>query len=252
MNIEDLTKTQMLWLTILVNFVTSIAVGVLTVSLLDQAPQTVTRTINQIVEHTVETVATQTQLPTIVATNPKPTNTPTQEQQMTAAIAAASARTVTIYRYSTSTPAIATGVYLPKTRAVVTLATASLPKEAVIEFANGDASPASISRAGSGITIYGFADTDKLPDAPIPARIAQNTLKAGQTVIALLSDRSAAVGIISKLDAAGIVTNLPLVPAGAAAVNLSGDIIGLSAGTAGDFISADKITALLNVPAPSP
>ncbi len=59
MDIEHLTKHQIILLTLLVSFVTSIATGIVTVSLMDQAPPSVTRTINQIVEHTVERVVPQ-------------------------------------------------------------------------------------------------------------------------------------------------------------------------------------------------
>ena len=54
---EDLNKQQIVLLTLLVSFVTSIATGITTVSLLDQAPKTsVPQTINRIVERTVEKV----------------------------------------------------------------------------------------------------------------------------------------------------------------------------------------------------
>jgi hypothetical protein len=56
MDLEQLTKHQIILLTLLVSFVTSIATGIITVSLMNQAPPTVARTINQIVEHTVQTV----------------------------------------------------------------------------------------------------------------------------------------------------------------------------------------------------
>lgn len=56
MDLENLTKHQIILLTLLVSFVTSIATGIVTVSLMNQAPPSVTRTINQIVEHTVQTV----------------------------------------------------------------------------------------------------------------------------------------------------------------------------------------------------
>ena len=56
MDLERLTKHQIILLTLLVSFVTSIATGIVTVSLMNQAPAGVTRIINQIVERTVETV----------------------------------------------------------------------------------------------------------------------------------------------------------------------------------------------------
>ncbi len=56
MDLENLTKHQIILLTLLVSFVTSMATGIVTVSLMNQAPPVVTRTINQIVEHTVQAV----------------------------------------------------------------------------------------------------------------------------------------------------------------------------------------------------
>ena len=56
MDLEKLTKHQIILLTLLVSFVTSIATGIVTVSLMNQAPAGVTRVINQIVERTVEQV----------------------------------------------------------------------------------------------------------------------------------------------------------------------------------------------------
>jgi hypothetical protein len=61
MDLEQLTKHQVILLTLLVSLVTSIATGIVTVSLMNHAPQGVTRTINQIVEHTVQTVVPASQ-----------------------------------------------------------------------------------------------------------------------------------------------------------------------------------------------
>ncbi len=54
---EELNKTQVILLTIFITFVTSIATGVVTVTLMDQSPPGITQTINRVVEKTIEKVA---------------------------------------------------------------------------------------------------------------------------------------------------------------------------------------------------
>ena len=56
MDIERLTKVQIVLLTLLVSFVTSIATGIVTVSLMDQAPPSIAQTVNRVIERTVQTV----------------------------------------------------------------------------------------------------------------------------------------------------------------------------------------------------
>ncbi len=249
MNIEDLSKAQLLLLMILVNFVTSIATGVLTVSLLDQAPATVTQTVNRIVDHTIETVATGTPLAAVVTPPPAAIKTTivNTDDLRTAAVAADASRTVGIYGSTgTTSPLIAYGTYLPTARAVVTATTDSLPKQVTIVFPDDSTRSASLSKAGATLTIYGFGDTEKLPAASSPQIIAHTSVKQGASTVALTSDGSAITGIVSKVDADGVHTNLAATPAGSSAVDLSGNIIGISSGLAGLYFPADKITTLLN------
>jgi len=68
MDIEHLTKTQIILLTLLTSFVTSIATGIVTVSLMDQAPPAIAQTVNRVVERTVEKVVPQAQSASAVQT----------------------------------------------------------------------------------------------------------------------------------------------------------------------------------------
>ena len=242
MNIEELSKSQLILLTILVNFVTSIATGILTVSLLDHAPAFVTQTVNRVVEHTIETVAAAA--PVITVQAPAPSN----QDLVTAAIGAAAARAIAIYDADsgTSTPAISIGTYLPKSRAIVTAAQDALPKEVLIGFTNGAHIPASLAHAGKGLMVYGFADDASLPKMTSPVLVAMSELKLGETVLALGADGAASTGIVARVSEKGIHTTLPDIGTGSAVVDLSGNLIGISAGAApGLLIGTNALTALL-------
>ena len=243
MNIEELSKSQLMLLTILVNFVTSVATGILTVSLLDHAPAYVTQTVNRVVERTIETVAQAA--PAAVISAPAPSN----QDLVTAAIGADAARAIVIYDSKTgsTTPALAVGTHLPFARAIVTAAQDALPKEVLIGFPGDIYITASLSRSGNGIAIYGFSDSVKLPKAPATTLVPSTALKLGQTALAIGADGSAATGIISRVGASGIHTTLPDIGTGTAAVDLSGNVIGIAAGeTPGLLIPASVITALLS------
>lgn len=58
MDIKELDKKQLVLLTLLITFVVSIATGIVTVSLMNQAPKSVPQTINNVIQRTIEKVTT--------------------------------------------------------------------------------------------------------------------------------------------------------------------------------------------------
>lgn len=235
MDIEDLSKSQLLLLTILVNFVVSIATGVLTVSLLDQAPTTVTQTVNRIVDHTIETVTTQ------VPVASEGDGAPTTEELLTSAIAGATSRSVSVLRSGESYGAA--GVLLPASRTVATVSS-SLPGRVTIRFPDGTTADADRIGEDGLLKLYAIAEGAAVPAASGTSLVASADVKAGQTAIALDSSGAAVTGIVSKSDASGLAVNLPGISAGTAVVNLSGGIIGIAAGD-GSLIGAERIGALI-------
>lgn len=236
MDIEDLSKTQLLLLTILVNFVVAIATGVLTVSLLDQAPTTVTQTVNRIVDHTIETVTTQVP---VGGGN----QAPSTEDLLTSAIASNASRTVEL-RASSGGESLARGFYIVSTRGVLTTIP-NLPKRVFVAFSDGTVVPADLSREDNAISFFSIASDETLPQVTSADFRSFSELKQGQTVITLMQDGSATTGIITKLDESGIHTNLPIaVPAGSVIMTLSGNIAGMRV-PAGHFTSGDAMSAVL-------
>lgn len=94
--------------------------------------------------------------------------------------------------------------------------------------------------------IYGFADNAALPKLVSPTLVASSDLKLGETALALSNEGIASTGIVARVSNKGIQTTLPNIGVGSVAVNLAGNIIGISLGeTAGLLVGAENITALL-------
>ena len=97
MDLNELDNSQMILLTLFVSFVTAIASGIVTVTLMEEAPQVVTQTVRQVVTKTVEKVVPQKDIETKVITKEK-TVVVKESDLVAAAVQKNAASTVTIYK----------------------------------------------------------------------------------------------------------------------------------------------------------
>ena len=82
---EDLTKQQMVLLTLLVSFVASTATSITIVSIITDTTPVISQTFNRIVEKTIERVVTGTTTPTVIKI-PTPTTVATESDQIVTAV----------------------------------------------------------------------------------------------------------------------------------------------------------------------
>ncbi len=210
MDIERLTKSQIVLLVLLVSFVTSIATGIVTVTLLEEAPPVVTQTINRIVEKTVERVVPgNTQTATVIET--KKTIVVNEEDLITTAIEKNKDKIVKIYRKTADKPIyVGVGVLVSKSGIVAAATDASIlnPNGVyIVILSNGEEAQGKVvkvkeeSDKPTSLLKLTFTKEDKV----VPRSIKYgdiNSLKLGYTVLTLQEKErtSIALGIISGLD----------------------------------------------------
>lgn len=225
---EELTKQQIILVTLLVSFVTSIATGIVTVALMDQAPPGMTQTINRVVERTIEKV-TPAQPNQAAAVVTKETVVVKEDDLVVSAIAKNSQSMVSIFGVFGSGDGansffIGNGLIVSKDGTIV--ADISVARSAFDENKNPtsqtfkailpDGSEMAIVSAPFDSSVDSVAffkpksdDKTKLPSF-IPATLASaDSLKLGQTIIALGGEKiSVATGIVSNLEAPASASEL--------------------------------------------
>jgi len=252
---EHLTKQQIVLLTLLVSFVTSIATGIVTVALMNQAPVGVVQTINKVVERTIQTVTTQ---PQEIQTVVKETVLVNPEDQIVSAVAKNSKSVIRIYRTNTDPSSginsmvfVGLGGVVSDDGMVVT--DNSLISEGGKYFTNISSDKLldlSILRAvgGEQVAILKIKNDEKNSITFHKVSISKEDLKLGQTVIYLGGETkdSVSTGIISGLTAkeikpadgststpaitkiSSIETSIPSnLISGGLLLNLSGELVGI-------------------------
>lgn len=234
MNVNDLNKSQFLLLTLLVNFITSIATGILTVSLLEKAPPTITQTINRVVERTIETV-TETEGKAATVITRETTVVVKDEDILTSAIAAHEKRLVVIYAGATSTPALAHGL-LVSGESLIIAPSVGGTNLIMMHTNSGEVFP--ISRVAEDtkntITLYAITlPEDKNLQGGNYVFADSKNIKPGQTAVALPLGGGVVTGIVSRqLQNGSIETTISgeAISLGTSAVNLSGEVLGMRVG----------------------
>lgn len=264
---EHLNKQQLILLALLVSFITSIATGIVTVSLMSQAPPGVTQTINRVVEKTIERVVTEPAASKTAAVVSKETVVVKADDLVIEAIeknvkSVVRIKEVTGEGESKRQTFAGLGLLVSKEGLIAADISAaysksdtegnSIPKSYIGVFADGRVFPLNIalSEQAAGVIFFSplIQDRDKGTFSfPVPA-FSSSALKLGQAVVAIAGEDSNTVstGIISNL-----VRRAPPKTAAAEAASSTSTPAAEGAVTAikTDLRSADLVTgaALLNL-----
>lgn len=253
MDIEQLSKSQLLLLTLLVSFVTSTATGVLTVSLLEETPQTVTQTVNRVVERTIERVEQGEQGAAVVTR--ETTVVVKEEDVLGDSVQAHAGRIVSLYVGTTTAQVAATGLYLPKRGLVVTAADGLKEGELFITFAGGSIFPGKLSvKSEKGLAIITpvLKEGETLPVVAGYEFTKLEGVRRGQSVFALTARGAVETGIVSLVTDTQISTNISQsrLPYGTTLITTLGDVMGMhvtaTEGSGAQFISAENILGVVD------
>ena len=271
MEIEELTKSQIVLLVLLVSFVTSIATGIVTVSLLAQAPPAVTQTVNRIVERTVETVVpveTEGQVASVIT---KETTVVVKEDDLiTESIGTSFNKIVRVHSgAATTSPVVALGSLIGS--GLVVTDSASVTEDHAVSREDTFFNYTVIQEIPEvGIAVLAPLDGEESLTGPTFSKIDTSALKLGQTLIGLYgakSDRvsmttlaatadlaSVPVGEDAEVSVHAVETNISgTITSGAPLISIFGDLVGISTATSradarGTFVAFGDIAALIATP----
>ena len=258
MNVEDLNKSQIILLALLASFVTSIATGIVTVSLMEKAPKDVVRVVQKVVEHTVERVEkvadTKSQPKEKIVVHEK-TVVVKEGDLIAQAIAANRQKMVGIYEKESGN-FVAFGCPVSSKHIITDSGALSDGKNYYVKTASSKKADLKYVKGGGarGLAMFELVgDTVKLN----PIDIAKNQAKLGQSIFIFTDGNFNSVkqGIVSgnKESLILIDANLSDIPKGMMIFNSVGEVLGISTEASRSinneaFIPASAIMAFYKAP----
>lgn len=263
----NLNTQQIILLCLLVSFVTSIATGITTVSLLEQAPDPVTNTINRVVERTIERVTEPKEEEdgnrTVVTTPERIVETVVvnQEDLTVDAVAKNSKSIVRIIDDRTDT-FVTLGIVVSEKEIIADSNVVNSSAKLIAKTNQGNVPISFVSSSKDfGFSKFKIADDSEVKLSPAEFGNANN-LQLAQTVISISgADKNIiSSGIIGNLNVEGegeerkvssITANIDTssILVGAVIVNLSGKIVGINtfnvSESKGVFAPANLVTSYL-------
>src|SRR3989344_5339302 len=171
MDIKDLNKSQLILLAVLLSFITSIATGITTVTLMQQAPAAVTVPVTRIVRETVEKIVP-------APSGPKPAALSAEEKKLLEDLKAIKPLTVTLFlKGETEDKILGTGLFLGDNKVVIASVIAE-PKEGEVYVVKSVLGEQKVSKVTveKDFTIIELIKTEV--ETPAPANIEPNVIDA--------------------------------------------------------------------------
>lgn len=256
-DIERLNKSQIVLLTLLVSFVTSIATGIVTVSLMDQAPPAIAQTVNRVIERTVESVtpaAGTGQTAATVVTQEK-TIVVKETDLISQAVQKASPSIVRIYSNAETPVLVALGVILDSKGSIVSDSSVLWGSDYTAALSDGTRVRVFV-KARDKESRFAFlqpaTSTDSNPKWAAAA-IAGDRLVLGGTIVGLAGKTVSRIipGVVTAMLGDTVVdTNIDsnaILP-GSPIINTDGNIVGVSTGESRASSPSAYTSAVLLLP----
>lgn len=213
MDIEELTKSQIVLLVVLISFVTSMATGIVTVSLMDQAPTSVAQTVDRVIQQTIKEVASPGQTAAVVT----PTKTVVVNDTNAVAGAVQKSTPSVVHLYSTDgSTFLGIGVVVDASGDIVTdTAAIGSAAQTSVMLLDGSTVSASVTTrdATTGLALLTVATSSESTTTPawVPIGMPSSAPVLGETVVLIAGQSNPWVG-------SGLISSL--VPADGATVAL--------------------------------